>query len=42
MVSGNDKRATKDHPVVFVLEKYLIKYFHELLGKDVSFLKALF
>lgn len=47
MVSGDKNYSesaavapTKNHPVVAVLEKYLIKYFHELLGNDVSCLKT--
>ena len=42
MVSGNKNYSEsaayapmKNHPVVLVLEKYLIKYFHELMEKDV-------
>lgn len=49
MVSGDKNYSesaviapTKNHPIVVVLEKYLIKYFHELLVKDVSCLKILF
>ena len=45
MVSGNKNYSEsaayappmKNHPVVLVLEKYLIKYFHELMEKDVRY-----
>lgn len=47
MVSGNRNYSEsaayapmKNHPVVVVLEKYLIKYFHELMEKDVRCLKG--
>lgn len=47
MVSGNKNYSesvaytpTKNHPVIVVLEKYLIKYFHELMEKDVRCLKC--
>lgn len=46
MVAGNKPCSdsatfapTKNHPVIFVLEKYLVKYFHELIEKDVRQLR---
>lgn len=36
-----DKKYSHKNPITAILEKYLLKYFHELLAKDVT-TKSLF